>query len=319
MQTLFTKQSGAKYPIICGAMYPCSNKELIAAASAAGAIGIVQPISLVFAHKTDFREGLEYIRSVTKNPIGMNIIVEKTVKAYDERMKAWLDIALEMGVRFFITALGNPKWVIDRVKPLGGIVYHDVTERKWALKAVEHGVDGLICVNSHAGGHAGGRTPEELYASLHDLGLPLICAGGIGDREEYQRVMKMGYAGVQMGTRFIASQECKVHADYKAAILKAEKEDIVLTEKLSGVPVAIIQTPYIKKIGTKAGPIGRFLLRHRKTKHWMRTFYSVKSLWSLRSAMHQGNDYREYYQAGKSVDGIVSIDPVAKIVSDLVS
>ncbi len=318
METPFTKHSGAQHPIICGAMYPCSNKELIAAASAAGALGIVQPISLEFAHKTNFRAGLEYIRSVTQNPIGMNIIVEKSVRAYDDRMKAWMDTALEMGVRFFITALGNPKWVIDRARAVGGVVYHDVTERKWALKAVEHGVDGLICVNNHAGGHAGGKTPEELYESLHDLGLPLICAGGVGDREEYQRVMKMGYAGVQMGTRFIASEECKVHPDYKAAILRAKKEDIVLTEKLTGVPVAIIQTDYIKKIGTKAGPIGRLLLKGRKTKHWMRTFYSVKSLWSLRAAIRRGNDYREYYQAGKSVDGIERIEPVAKIVADMV-
>ncbi len=319
MQNQFTQQTGAKYPILCGAMYPCSNPELVAAASAAGALGIIQPISMVFAHKTDFRDGMKYIRSVTSNPVGMNIILEKSVKAYEERMKNWMDIALEMGVRFFVTALGNPKWVIDKVRPLGGIVYHDVTERKWALKAVQHGVDGLICVNRNAGGHAGGRSPEELYAELHDLGLPLICAGGVGDRDEYRRVMQIGYAGVQMGTRFIASQECKVHKDYKDALLKARKEDIVLTEKLSGVPVSIIRTPYIDKVGTKAGVFGRWMLRGRKTKHWMRTFYAARSLWSLRNASQQGNSYREYYQAGKSVDGIESIEPVARIVSDLVS
>lgn len=318
MQTKFTEQSGAKHPIICGAMYPCSNPELVAAASEAGALGIVQPISLVFAHKYDFRKGMELIQSLTKNPVGLNILVEKSAKAYEERMHFWVDTALEMGVRFFVTALGNPKWVIDKVRPLGGIVYHDVTERKWALKAVEHGVDGLICVNRNAGGHAGEKSPEELYESLHDLGLPLICAGGVGDREEFQRVMKMGYAGVQMGTRFIASKECKVHPEYHDAILKARKEDIVLTQKLTGVPVAIIRTPYVDKIGTKAGPLARFLLRGRKTKHWMRMYYTVRSLWSLRRASQQGSAYREYYQAGKSVDGIESIDPVKKIVDDMV-
>jgi nitronate monooxygenase len=84
--------------------------------------------------------------------------------------------SLEEGCRFFVTALGNPRWIVDRVKPLGGIVYHDVTERKWAQKAIDGGVDGLICVNNRAGGHAGKLSPEELYSTLVDLGKPLVCA-----------------------------------------------------------------------------------------------------------------------------------------------
>ena len=83
------------------------------------------------------------------------------MSAYEERMKRWIDIALEEGVRFFITALGNPRWVVDKVHAVGGVVYHDVTERKWALKALDGGVDGLICVNGRAGGHAGTHSPAE--------------------------------------------------------------------------------------------------------------------------------------------------------------
>ena len=76
-------------------------------------------------------------------------------------MTKWIDVALEEGVRFFVTSLGNPRWVVERVGAVGGVVYHDVTERKWALKGREAGVHGLICVNSQAGGHAG---PGELAA-----------------------------------------------------------------------------------------------------------------------------------------------------------
>ena len=143
-QNLFLKHAGIEIPIICGAMYPCSNPELVAAVSEAGGIGIVQPISLVFVHKHDFRQGLQLIKSMTQKPFVMNIITEKSSKMYQERMEKYLDIALEEGVRFFITSLGNPKWVAERVHAQGGFVYHDVVDRKWALKALDSGVDGII-------------------------------------------------------------------------------------------------------------------------------------------------------------------------------
>ena len=96
----------------------------------------------------------------TEKPEEVNALIEKSVKAYEERMRGWIDVALEEGVRLFITALGNPRWVVDRVHAVGGLVYHDVTERRWAMKALDGGVDGLICVNDRAGGHAGGSGPQ---------------------------------------------------------------------------------------------------------------------------------------------------------------
>ncbi len=319
METRFTKQVGIRYPIVCGAMYPCSNPELVAAASAAGGIGIIQPLSMVYVHGHDFRKGMQLIRTLTKNPVGVNVIVEKSSKTYEVRMRAWVEIALEFNVKFFVTALGNPRWVIDLVRPHGGIVYHDVTEKKWAEKALHHGVDGLICVNNRAGGHAGRLPPDQLLKDLQSFNVPLICAGGIGDKAHYQAALSLGYDGVQMGTRFIASSECRAHEDYKTAILKAEANDIVLTDKISGVPVSVIKTPFVERTGTRAGPISRFLLRQHKTKHWMRFFYTVRSLWSLKKASLQGSSYKDYFQAGKSVDGIESVEPVEKIVSRFVA
>jgi nitronate monooxygenase len=314
LDTPLSRHAGIDVPLICGAMYPCSNWELVAAVSAAGGIGIVQPISLVFAHRTDFREGLKKIRAFTDKPIGMNVITEQSSQVYLDRMRKWLDIALEEGVRFFVTSLGNPRWIVDRVAPLGGVVYHDVTERKWALKARDAGVQGLIAVNDRAGGHAGAKNPEQLLAELGDLGLPIVCAGGIGAEQDFVQALRMGYAGVQMGTRFIATTECEAHADYKQAILKAHAADIVLTDKISGVPVAVIRTPYIDKIGTKAGPIARQLLKHPRTKHWMRSLYSLQSLWKLKQSLHRGAGYHEYFQAGKSVDGCDRIEPAGDVV-----
>lgn len=312
--TTLCAHAGIEIPLICGAMYPCSDVELIAAVSAAGGIGIIQPISLIYVHRRDLREGIRQIRALTDKPIGFNAIVEKSSKVYEDRMRRWVDIALEEGIRFFVTALGNPRWVVDAVHAMGGVVYHDVTNRKWADLALTHGVDGLICVNNRAGGHAGQSDPAALFAELSDLNIPLICAGGIGDPTRFAQAIQMGYAGCQLGTRFIATPECRAHDDYKQAIVTAHAQDIVLSERISGVPVAVIETPYIKKTGTRAGPITRRMLRHPQLKHYARMYFSLKSIWQLKKASLEGGSYRDYWQAGRSVDGIEAIEPAGDIV-----
>ncbi|MGI8499453.1 MAG: NAD(P)H-dependent flavin oxidoreductase [Gemmatimonadaceae bacterium] len=314
LDTSFTRATGIAIPIICGPMYPCSNPELVAAVSAAGGLGVVQPLSMIYVHRHDFRDGLRLIRATTDRPIGMNVLTERSSKTYLERMSRWIDIALEEGVRFFLTSLGNPRWIVDRVGASGAIVYHDATERKWAVKAIDAGVHGLIAVNDRAGGHAGPRSPEALLSELAPLGLPVICAGGVGDALGFVHVLQMGYAGVQMGTRFIATSECRVHPDYKRALLQATERDIVLTERITGVPLAVIRTPYVDRIGTRAGPLARMLLRGRRTKHLMRTIYALRSLRSLGRSSLQPMSSKDYYQAGKSVAGITTIDPAGEIV-----
>ena len=313
--TALTAHARIAVPIVCGAMYPCSNPELVATVSDAGGIGIVQPISLTYVHGHDFREGLRLIRRLTPKPIGMNALIEASSRSYHERMTRWVDIALEEGVRFFVTSLGNPRWVADRAHAVGGVVYHDVTERKWAQKGRDGGVDGLVAVNRRAGGHAGPKTAEALLDELGDLGLPIVCAGGIGRESEFVAALRMGYVGVQMGTRFIATPECRASDAYKAAILEADEDDIVLSERITGVPVAVIRTPYIERMGLAAGPISRWLLRHRRTKHYMRSFYALRSLWQLkRASLDTSEAAKEYWQAGKSVAGIHSIEPAGAIV-----
>ncbi len=306
---------GIEVPLICGAMYPCSNPELVAAVSEAGAIGIVQPLSLCYVHGYEFRAGLRYIRSLTDKPIGVNLIIERSSSKYLERVRQWLDISLEEGVPFIVTALGNPDWVVRRAQPAGVTVFHDVTSRRWAEKALDGGVDGFICVNNRAGGHAGTLSAQQLLDEIGPLGKPLVCAGGIGTPQQFVEACNMGYAGAQLGTRFIATTECTAHDDYKRAIVAAGEQDIVLSEKITGVPVSIIRTPYIEKMGLHAGPLAKWLLRGRRSKHWMRTLYSLQSIWKLKRAALQGMGYRDIFQAGKSVQGIDAIVPAGEIVA----
>jgi len=319
MQTSFSQQVGIKVPLICGPMYPCSNPELVAAVSEAGGIGIVQPISLTYVHGYDFRDGLRIIRQLTNKPIGMNTLIEQSSRKYQQKMQQWVDIALEEGVSFFVTSLGKPDWVVKCVHAAGGVVYHDATERKWAEKGLTAGVDGLIAVNNRAGGHAGGKSAEQLYDELADLNVPLICAGGIGNETDFVDAIKLGYDGVQMGTRFIATEECTASDSYKKAILDVHEEDIVHSERITGIPVAVIKTPFIERTGLKASVVARWLLKGGKTKHIMRTLYALRSLYQLKHASLDQTGRKDYWQAGKSVEHITNIEPAKTIVQRFAS
>ncbi|KPJ94506.1 MAG: 2-nitropropane dioxygenase [Gammaproteobacteria bacterium SG8_11] len=312
----FTRQAGIEFPVVCGAMYPCSNPELIAAVSEAGGIGIIQPISLTYVHGYDFREGIRFMRRLTSKPLGMNALIERSSKRYHEKMVQWVDIALEEGVRFFVTSLGKPDWVVERVHAANGYVYHDVTERKWAQKGMEANVDGFIAVNNRAGGHAGKNSAQQLYEDLVEFKLPVLCAGGISTAEQFKQALQLGYEGVQIGTRFIATTECNASDAYKNAVVTASEDDIVLSERITGVPVSVIKTPYIERTGTKASLIEKWLLKGSYSKRWMRTFYALKSLRQLKKSNLDQSGRLDYWQAGKSVGGIHEILPVAKIMEE---
>jgi nitronate monooxygenase len=310
----FLAHAGVTVPLIGGPMYPCSNPELVGAISAAGALGVLQPISLTYVHGHEYRAGIQLIQRLAGGrPIGMNALIEASSRAYQARMERWIDIALEEGVRFILTSLGNPRWVVERAHAAGAVVYHDATERKWGDKALQAGVDGLIGVNSRAGGHAGGLGPEALLEALAPLGLPVVCAGGVGDAATFARMLGLGYAAVQCGTRFIATTECNAGEAYKQAIVGAVADDVVLTDRLTGVPVAVLNTPWVQGLGLHSGPVARWLLRHPRTKHWMRTFYALRAAMRLKKSLHQDAP-KDYWQAGKSVDGIEGVMPAGDVV-----
>lgn len=312
------EHTGVQFPIICGAMYPCSNPELVAAASNGGGMAILQPVSLTFVHGYELREGIKYIRSMTDKPIGFNALIEKGSKKYIDRMSDWIDIALDEGIRFFITSLGKPDWVCQRVHEVGGYVYHDITNRDWAKKGIDCGVDGLVCVNNRAGGHLGSKSMEIMYEELNDLGLPLICAGGVGSSDELSNVMKIGYDGVQMGTRFIATIECNTPEDYKDAIVSASKDDIATTTRLTGVPISVIKSTNHK---SENSWLIQKLLKSR-FKHFTRSLLNLNSLIRLKYLLNKSNSKdnqkkKKFYSAGKSVHTVKSIESATIIMRRL--
>jgi len=320
-QTRLTEHAGVEHPIICGAMYPCSNPELVAAAAEGGGMAIIQPVSITMVHGFNdpdtiegLRVGIRLIRELTDKPIGFNALIEKGSEKYFERMSKWIDIALEEGIRFFVTSLGKPDWVCEKVHSYGGVVYHDVTNRFHAEKGIQCGADGLICVNNRAGGHLGDLSMQEMFEELSDLDVPLICAGGIGSEEELKAAMDLGYDGVQMGTRFIATNECTAPEDYKAAIVNATEDDITWTTKLTGVPVAVIGGDGVKQ---HSNWLVRRLLNSR-FKHRTRVLVTGISFWRMRAlAKGKKNSAKDLWSAGKSVETVHSIESATTIMDRL--
>lgn len=274
----------------------------------------MQPVSLTFVHGYDLREGIRYMRSLTDKPIGFNALIEKGSKKYLQRMADWIDIALEEDIRFFVTSLGKPDWVCEKVHAAGGFVYHDVTEMKWAQKGIEGGVDGLVCVNERAGGHAGFKSAQLMHDELNGLGLPLICAGGIGGRQDFVEAIKIGYAGVQMGTRFIATEECDSPEAYKQAIIRAREDDIVRTLRLTGVPISVIRSD---KHREQNSWLMAKMLASKRLKHRARFLLNIRSLFRFKKmAKSNKPKHSHYWSAGKSVSGVDTIESATEIMRD---
>ncbi len=309
----FLLDTGAEIPVVCGPMYPGSNPELVAAASNAGAFGVVQPVALTSLYGHDFREGLQLIKKLTNKPFGVNFtIFGGANKKYHDQMKKWMEISIEEGVKFFLTSLGKPHEIVKIAKKHDIKVYHDVPNKKVALAMRDAGVDGLNCINWRGGGQTGIQSAEQFIEELHDIGIPLICAGGISDANDLQKALDMGYAGVQMGTRFLATHECKVTDSYKQAIVDSNEEDIVWTNKIAGNNSSVIRTADIMRGGLRTGPIINFMLRRRKLKKYARMYLMSKGLKNYsRTAF---DDNVQFWQAGKGVANIKSVDSVANVV-----
>ncbi len=230
IKTELTEMLGIEYPIICAPMFLVSYEQLVIAASEAGGLGTF-PLPN-FRTLEDLEKAFKTIRQSTDKPIGVNIHLSGKFP-----WKEQLALCLDSGVNFFITSLGDPRLIIEDVHKNGGKVFADVISLKHGLRAQEYGVDGLIAVASGAGGH-GGRVPTIVlvpYLKQH-TDLPILAAGGISSGAQMAAALAMGACGVVSGTRFITTNEANVIAEYKNAVIEAEPEDIICTDRITGNP-----------------------------------------------------------------------------------
>lgn len=312
IETTFTKMMNIQYPIIGAPMFLVSNPDMVVAISEAGGIGTFP--SLNYRPEEKFREALTEIKSRTKKPIGINLIVNKS----NTRAKPDLKTALDLGVDLFITSLGSPKEVIDEAHKNGAKVVCDVVNLEHAKKVQDLGADGVIAVGAGAGGHAGPVSPIVLVSWLKKkLDIPVIAAGGIADGATMASMLVLGASAVSIGTRFIASTEAKIDPAYKNAIVNSSPEDIVMTTRVSGTPAAVIRTPYIDKMGLELPWYLKVLKNQKLTKKYIVPLIHFMGSKALEEAA-MGPTWKTVWTAGQSVGLIEDILPCKQIMENLV-
>ncbi|MCO4293658.1 nitronate monooxygenase family protein [Solitalea sp. MAHUQ-68] len=315
-----TKELEIEYPIIMAPMFLVSNEAMMRAAISSGIMGVFP--SLNYRNEGELAKVLSDLQSYKElNPeftgnYGVNLIVQRSNPLFEKHLR----ICGDHKVPFYITSLGNPKPVIELAHSYGGKVYCDVTNIEHAAKCASLGCDGFIAVGQGAGGHAGPSPLHLLVPSLkhHFPAIPVIAAGGIANGEGILSALSLGAQGVSIGTRFINSTESTVSNAYKQSIIDAKMEDIVLTEKLSGTPCNIINTPYAQKMGYKQNWFEKLLSSNKTTKKYFKMLVQVKGMKKLEAAIHP-NNYKTLWCAGQSVELINDILPTSEITKRLVN
>ncbi len=317
MQTSLTQMFKLRLPIIMAPMFLVSNEAMIQAAMRFGIMGTFP--SLNYRKEGELAELLVKLNTYRDNTkcagnYGVNLIVQQTNPLYKKHLEA----CVKAKVPLFITSLGNPKEVISQAHAYGGKVFCDVTNLEHAEKCASLGCDGFIAVGLGAGGHAGPYPNMILVPALRKKfpGVPVIAAGGVATGEGILSMLALNSAGVSIGTRFIASTEAQVSLEYKQAVVDSGMEDIVLTERLSGTPCTIINTPYAKKLGTKQNWFEKFMSKNSTTKKYFKMLIQVRGMQRLEEAVKPGN-YNNLWCAGQTVELIHDILPCEVILKNL--
>lgn len=313
IDTELTKMFNIRYPVIMAPMFLVSNVKMTLEALKAGITGAIPALN--YRTINEFRQALKILKANGDGPFGINLIVNKSNVKMKEQLKACLDYQVD----YIITSLGNPKSIIDSCRPEGIKVFCDVIDEVYAKKVENLGADGLIAVNSRAGGHSGPMPVNELISLLkRTCSLPIISAGGIGTGAGVYDVLEQGACGLSIGTIFIACEEAEITPDYKQAIVDYGEMDIVHTTKLSGTPCTVINTDYVKQAGTDQNWIEKVLNSNRKLKKFAKMITAYKGMKMLEKAAFN-TTYKNVWCAGPSVEFVDKILPVRKIVEKLMS
>ena len=315
MQAQLNQILDIKYPIIMAPMFLVSNTAMVKEAMKCGIAGCIPALN--YRTLEELRAAIQELKAakVAGGSFGFNLIVNKSNPKADKQ----LDILCEEGCDFIITSLGSPEKTIKKAHAVGIKVFCDVTDLRFAKKVESLGADAIIAVNNKAGGHRGNLSPEELIRTLNEhCNIPVISAGGVGNKAELDNMLSYGAAGVSVGSPFIASIEAGVTNEYKQACVDYGAEDIVVTERISGTPCTVINTPYQQKIGTKSPWLERMLNKNKSLKKWVKMLRFYIGMKATEKAALKAT-YKTVWVAGPSIEHTKEILHVKAIVSKLTS
>ena len=241
MQNRITELFKIEFPIIQGGMVWTSGWRLASAVSNAGGLGVIGSGSM---YPDVLREHIQKCKRATQKPFAVNVPM-----LYPD-IDTLMDIILEEGVKIVFTSAGNPKTWTSFLKEKGITVVHVVSSLKFALKAQEAGVDAIVAEGFEAGGHNGRDETTTLVlipAVREQITIPLIAAGGIATGKAMLAAMVLGADGVQVGSRFVASEEASNHIKFKEVVVNAKEGDTQLTLK-ELAPVRLIKNKFYQEV-----------------------------------------------------------------------
>jgi len=232
---------GIKYPIVQAGMIWCSGWELASAVSNAGGLGLIGSGSM---YPDILRQHIQKCKAATGKPFGVNLPL--IYPQADDHIQ----VIIEEGVKIVFTSAGNPAKYTSFFKERGITVAHVIANTKFARKCEEAGVDAIVAEGFEAGGHNGieETTTMTLIPMVRQVtSLPLIAAGGIGTGRAMLAAFALGAEGVQIGSRFVASEESSAHPDFKRKVLEAKDGDTSLTLKKI-IPVRLIKNKFYQEV-----------------------------------------------------------------------
>ncbi len=292
------KMLGLKYPIFQGGMAWLGTAELASAVSEAGGLGI---IGAGHMPPDVLRAEIQKVKKATKKPFGVNIMLMSPF------VKEVMQLMLDERVPVVTTGAGNPGEYIPSLKEIGTKVIPVVASVALAKRLVRTGVDAVIAEGMESGGHIGELTTMALVPQVVDaVDVPVIAAGGIGDSRGVCAAFALGAQAVQMGTRFVMSEECIAHENYKNLVLKARDRSTVVTGRSTGHPTRVLQNKltriYLEKeaAGASADELEKL------------------SLGTLRMASREGDVEMGSVMIGQISGMMNDIKPVRVILEDLV-
>lgn len=294
-------------------MFLVSNVAMVTEAMKGGIAGCIPALN--YRTLEELRAALKELKAnkVAGGSYGFNLIVNKSNIKYKEQLR----VICEEGCDFIITSLGSPEETINQAHKVGIKVFCDVVDLKFAQKVEGLGADAAIAVNNEAGGHRGNLTPEQLTNQLSKaLNIPVISAGGVGCKADIDKMLSYGAEGVSVGSPFIASIEAGVTQEYKQACVDYGAEDIVMTERISGTPCTVINTPYVEKSGTKQTWIESVLNKNKKLKKWVKMIRFTIGMNAATKAATKVT-YKTVWVAGPSIEHTKEILPTMDIVRNL--
>ncbi|WP_372746788.1 NAD(P)H-dependent flavin oxidoreductase [Lutibacter sp.] len=300
MNTRITKLFNIKYPIIQGGMVWNSGWRLASAVSNAGGLGLIGAGSM---YPDVLREHIQKCKNATDKPFGVNIPM------LYPNVKELLEIIVEEGVKIVFTSAGNPKTWTLFLKEKGITVVHVVSSVKFAVKSEEAGVDAVVAEGFEAGGHNGREetTTLTLIPMVKEkVTIPVIAAGGIATGRGMLAAMVLGADGVQMGSRFVASEESSAHISFKNEVVKAEDGDTHLTLK-ELAPVRLIKNKFYNEL--------QEMYAQNATKEALK---EKLGRGRAKKGMFEGDLENGELEIGQIAGLIHAIKPVAEIIEEIV-